>query len=103
MKEWIAVGPLADMPEDAIIPFSHRAEDYILIRRGDAVSAFVDLCSHQAIKLSEFGEIQHGVLVCHAHGAAFDCADGRELCFPATEPLQSLPTRIREGLVELQI
>ncbi|WP_141734528.1 Rieske (2Fe-2S) protein [Oligoflexus tunisiensis] len=103
MKEWIAVGALLDMPENEIIPFSHLSEDYILIRRGDSVSAFVDLCSHQAIKLSEFGEIQQGVLVCHAHGAAFDCHDGRELCFPATEPLQSRPTRITAGQVEVQI
>jgi nitrite reductase/ring-hydroxylating ferredoxin subunit len=103
MKEWIVVGALADMPEDVIIPFSHRAEDYIVIRRGDSVTAFIDLCSHQAIKLSEFGEIQQGVLVCHAHGAVFDCADGKELCFPATEPLQSIPTRISDGQVEVHI
>lgn len=103
MSEWIAVGALQDMPENTIIPFSHSAEDYILIRRGDEVTAFVDLCSHQEIKLSEFGEIQQGVLICHAHGAAFDCHDGKELCFPATSPLRNIPTRLSAGQVELYL
>jgi nitrite reductase/ring-hydroxylating ferredoxin subunit len=103
MSEWIVVGALQDMPENEIIPFSRASGDYILIRRGAEVSAFVDLCSHQEIKLSEFGEIQHGVLICHAHGAAFDCRDGKELCFPATSPLQRIPTRLTEGIVELQL
>jgi len=103
MSQWVRVGALQDMPEDEIIPFSQHAIDCILIRRGDVVSAFLDLCSHQEIKLSEFGEIQRGVLVCHAHGAAFDCENGRELCFPATRPLQSIPTRIHAGQVEISL
>lgn len=103
MSEWIAVGELKDMPENVIIPFSHAPRDYIVIRRGDEVTAFLDLCSHQEIKLSEFGEIQQGVLICHAHGAAFDCHDGKELCFPATSPLQKIPTRLNDGTVELHL
>lgn len=103
MSQWVVVGSLQDMPEDDIIPFSHQQSDFILIRRGDDVAAFVDLCSHQEIKLSEFGEIQRGVLVCHAHGAAFDCRSGKELCFPATAPLQGVPVRISAGKVEIQI
>lgn len=103
MSEWIPVGALKDMAENVIIPFSQAAGDYILIRRGDEVTAFVDLCSHQEIKLSEFGEIQQGVLICHAHGAAFDCYDGKELCFPATSPLQKIPVRLNAGQVELYL
>jgi 3-phenylpropionate/trans-cinnamate dioxygenase ferredoxin subunit len=103
MSQWVQVGTLKDMPEDQIIPVSLHGTDYILIRRGDAVSAFLDLCSHQQIKLSEFGEIQRGVLVCHAHGAAFDCENGQELCFPASAPLQSIPTRIHAGQVEISL
>jgi len=103
MSEWIVVGELKDMPENVIIPFSHSLGDYIVIRRGDEVSAFVDLCSHQEIKLSEFGEIQKGVLICHAHGAAFDCHNGKDLCFPATSPLHKIPTRLKAGQVELHL
>ncbi len=103
MSEWIVVGAMQDMPENEIIPFAHGAWEYILVRRGDEISAFVDMCSHQDIKLSEFGEIQRGVLICHAHGAAFDCHDGKELCFPATAPLQVIPARISSGLVEIQL
>jgi 3-phenylpropionate/trans-cinnamate dioxygenase ferredoxin subunit len=103
MSDWIVVGALHDMPENVIIPFSFANDEYILIRRGDEVTAFVDLCSHQEIKLSEFGEIQQGVLICHAHGAAFDCHNGKELCFPATSPLQKILTRVNAGQVELHL
>ncbi|HYX37796.1 MAG TPA: Rieske 2Fe-2S domain-containing protein [Oligoflexus sp.] len=103
MSQWVRVGALQDLPENTIIPFSQQGTDFILIRRGDEVSAFVDLCSHQEIKLSEFGEIQQGVLICHAHGAAFDCGDGKDLCFPATSPLQSIATRITAQQVEIHI
>jgi nitrite reductase/ring-hydroxylating ferredoxin subunit len=103
MSEWIPVGAAQDVPENEIIPFSHQGTDYILIRRGDEFTAFVDLCSHQDIKLSEFGEIQRGVLICHAHGAAFDCSDGKELCFPATAPLQSIPTRVQADRIEVLV
>lgn len=103
MSEWIPAFAVQDMPENEIIPFSHKALDCILIRRGNEITAFVDLCSHQDIKLSEFGEIQQGVLICHAHGAAFDCHDGKELCFPATSPLQKIQTRITAGMLEILI
>jgi len=101
--KWVPVKALAEISENEIIAFSHEGLDWILIRQENAVSAFVDVCSHQAIKLSEFGEIQQGVLICHAHGAAFDCRDGKELCFPASSPLQQVPVRVINGVVEIQI
>jgi nitrite reductase/ring-hydroxylating ferredoxin subunit len=101
--KWVPVQALAEMSENEIIAFSLEESAWILIRKGNEVSAFVDVCSHQAIKLSEFGEIQQGVLVCHAHGAAFDCRDGKELGFPASSPLQQVPVRVTDGLVEIQI
>ncbi len=101
--KWVPVQALAEILENEIIPFSFEGSAWILIRQEHDVSAFVDVCSHQAIKLSEFGEIQQGVLVCHAHGAAFDCRDGKELCFPASSPLQKVPVRVVHGVVEIQI
>jgi nitrite reductase/ring-hydroxylating ferredoxin subunit len=102
-QTWVRVGALEDMAEDQIIPFSNGKDDWIIIRRGETATGFVDVCSHQDIKLSEFGEIQRGVLICHAHGAAFDCRDGKELCFPATSPLRAIPLRIVQGYVEILV
>lgn len=102
-QQWVPVGTLQSMPEHQIIPFSWQGKDWILVRQGQDVNAFVDVCSHQDVKLSEFGEIQEGLLVCHAHGAVFSCQTGQHLCFPATSPLRKVPVRDRQGIIEIEI
>ncbi len=102
-KHWVPVITLQSMPENEIIPFSWQGNDWILIRQGHEVSAFVDVCSHQDVKLSEFGEIQEGLLICHAHGAVFSCQTGQPLCFPASSSLHNIPVRDNQGMIEIEI
>lgn len=62
--------------------------EVILTRVDGRIVCFKDQCAHQPVKLSEFGEMREGVLVCHAHGAGFDLrAGGRVLCGPPKDPL----------------
>ena len=102
-EAWILVGELSSIPEQTIYSFSHQQRDFIIIRQGSELSAFVDQCSHQDVKLSEFGELQSGLLLCHAHGAVFDTQDGRPLCFPAKSALNRVPLKLEAGQVLLQI
>ena len=99
---WIPVGPLDAIPMDEIVPFAAGDQAWVLIRTLEGLAVFIDVCSHQDVKLSDFGEIQKGVLICHAHGAAFRCDTGEELCFPATAPLFKAPFKIEEGLVSIR-
>ena len=98
-SQWINVAALDDIPFDKLWPFERSGKAWVLVRSQASLSAFVDLCSHQAVKLSEFGEIKAGVLICHAHGAAFRCDTGQELCFPATQPLQKARLKVDQGMV----
>jgi nitrite reductase/ring-hydroxylating ferredoxin subunit len=83
-------GTPADFLEGQIVPRQLGGKDLILIRVQGQLMCFLDQCSHQPVKLSEFGEIREGVLVCHAHGGGFDLArGGMVLCGPPREPLKT--------------
>ena len=60
----------------------------LLIRQGQLVTAFVDLCPHQWLPLTFKGDnvvTRDGVeIVCSNHQARFDAADGRPLSGPVT-------------------
>lgn len=72
----LIAGTSAEFPEGQIVSRSFGAHDLIFIRRNGSVLAFKDLCTHQPVKLSEFGEVLGGRLICHAHGGTFDIDRG---------------------------
>lgn len=55
-------------------------ESLVLHRRGDAVRGWLNICPHAGRRLDwapgQFLVSKDGLLVCAAHGAAFDLADG---------------------------
>ena len=97
MSDWQDLGAIANFPPDRITPVRVAGEDLVVVRRGDELACFRDRCSHQDVRLSEFGEILASKLVCHAHGAEFDCLSGRHLSMPATAPLEAVPIELRDG------
>lgn len=60
----------------------------------EEIFAFQDLCSHQAVALSE-GEVYDCVVECWLHGSQFDLRTGKALNLPATEPISTFPVDIR--------
>lgn len=76
------VGVSQDFIEGHVVALSAGGRDLIFIRRLGHVLAFLDECTHQPVKLSEFGEITGGLLMCHAHGGVFDLDQGGAVCAP---------------------
>ena len=87
-----ALGRLDDFPDGAATPASARVGGkevrVVVLRRGGAVHAFLDLCPHQWLPLTWRGA---GVLSadgerlrCSVHGAEFAAEDGRGLAGVAT-------------------
>jgi len=72
-------GMSSDFAEGQIVGRLLEGKELIFIRRSGSVLAFDGLCTHQPIKLSEFGEILGGKLICHAHGGVFDLDRGGEV------------------------
>ncbi len=81
-------GISADFPEGRMVTRHIEGRDLVFLRRQGRMTCFADECPHQPVKLSEFGEVQGGRLVCHAHGGTFDLdGGGRVLCPPPLEGL----------------
>jgi nitrite reductase/ring-hydroxylating ferredoxin subunit/uncharacterized membrane protein len=73
----------------------------LLLRRGEAISAIHDRCSHRGCSLSD-GELDGTSIVCACHGSRFDLDDGSVLQGPATTPQPAFEVRVADQRVELR-
>lgn len=96
MTNWQRLCAITELDADEM--FAATVAGYELIAVIDShgtPKVFKDLCSHQDVRLSDFGEITpERELICHAHAARFCLADGRALCQPATEAIVSYPCKV---------
>lgn len=94
---------LEDLPAGACIE-AHLGEDSVIVLRlGDQVRAYLNVCPHAGRALSWapgrflYG---HGQLVCAAHGAAFMPENGLCIGGPCRgSSLTPVPIEIRDGVV----
>ena len=100
----LVAGASSDFPEGQIVAREISGRSLIFIRRLGRVSCYLDECTHQPVKLSEFGEVRGGRLVCHAHGGGFDLDNqGVVFCGPPESPLYSVACREDSGQVSVMI
>jgi 3-phenylpropionate/trans-cinnamate dioxygenase ferredoxin component len=57
-------------------------------------------CSHLGKPLAG-GRLIGTELTCPFHSASFDIRDGRNICFPASRPIRSFRTRLKNGFIEV--
>jgi 3-phenylpropionate/trans-cinnamate dioxygenase ferredoxin subunit len=90
---------LADVPTDEAIGVTVGAHEVAVARQGDEVYAVQDLCSHAAVALSE-GQVEvidgECTVECWLHGSRFDMRSGKPTGLPATEPVATFPTEVRD-------
>jgi len=63
--------------------------------------AIEDVCTHDGGELAG-GALEDDVVICPRHGARFCLRTGAALTPPAYEPVRTYPTRIVDGVVEVQ-
>jgi 3-phenylpropionate/trans-cinnamate dioxygenase ferredoxin component len=71
---------------------------------GGRLYAIEDRCSHDDGPLCE-GEWEEDLcrVVCPRHGAVFDLATGNALTLPATQPVETYPVRVVDGMVRVDV
>ncbi|MEO7656829.1 MAG: non-heme iron oxygenase ferredoxin subunit [Sphingomicrobium sp.] len=74
----------------------------LIAHSGGDYFAVANLCSHAEEPLL-CGRVKRGWIACPAHGARFDLATGEVLGPPATEPIETFPLRIVEGMIEVAV
>lgn len=94
----ILVGTLTDLPEDTGTCVELDGVSVAVFRSDHDVFALADRCSHAEASLS-MGEVFDGEVECPLHGAAFDIATGKALTLPATKPVATYRTHVRDGNV----
>lgn len=94
-----APGALGFSPPGARFP-----DDYFLVRHGDALRAYRNVCPHAGNclnwKADAFLTRDKTRIMCAAHGALFDPANGVCVAGPCVgRALAALPVRIEDGMV----
>ncbi|MDN5931262.1 MAG: Rieske 2Fe-2S domain-containing protein [Pseudonocardia sp.] len=98
---WVQAVQEADLPDGATTGVTVDGRQVMLHRAGDDVHAIDDLCSHAGSLLSR-GPVVDCVVTCPLHESKFDVRDGRIVRGPAHHPQPVLPTRIRNGWIEVR-
>jgi 3-phenylpropionate/trans-cinnamate dioxygenase ferredoxin subunit len=95
---------LAEVPTDTALAVTLGGQEVAVARDGDEVFAVEDQCSHAAVALSE-GEVADCQIECWLHGSMFDLRSGKPTNLPATEPVATFPTEVRDidGNVEVWV
>lgn len=70
----------------------------LVIRIEDQYFVIEDVCSHDGQPLTN-GPIVDCAITCPRHGAKFDLKTGAALCMPATRPIRTFRSEIRDGFV----
>ena len=73
---------LDSLPADKPVRFELEGTGIVVIRSGDEIHAYEDVCPHAGWRLSE-GEIIDGRLECPGHGWQFEKATGQCTDVPA--------------------
>ncbi|NRA65487.1 MAG: Rieske 2Fe-2S domain-containing protein [Pseudobacteriovorax sp.] len=87
----------AEFPKFEMKAIELDDKPYILIRHDEGCLCYFDRCSHQDVKLSEFGSLTDKILVCFAHGVEFDLTSGQRLSGPQCGNLSPIPCKVEGG------
>lgn len=98
---WVRAVAEADLPDDTLTGVEVEGRQVLLHRNDQEIHALDNLCSHAGGLLSR-GDVIDCAVECPLHGSRFDLRDGRVVRGPAHHPQPVLPTRIRNGWIEVR-
>ena len=100
-RRWTRALQEADLPDDAPTAVEAEGRQIMLYRHQGRLYALDNVCSHAGGLLSR-GTVAGLTVTCPLHGARFSLADGCVSRGPANQPQPALPTRIRNGWIEVR-
>ncbi len=100
-RRWARALPEADLPDDSPAAVEAEGRQIMLYRHRGRLYAIDNICSHAGGLLSR-GPVADLTVTCPLHGSRFALADGCVSRGPASQPQPVLPTRIRNGWIEVR-
>lgn len=98
---WVQAIAETDLPDDTPTGVEVEGRPVLLHRRNGEVHALDNRCSHAGGLLSR-GEVDGCTVICPLHRSVFDLRDGQIVRGPAHHPQPVLPTRVRNGWIEVR-
>jgi nitrite reductase/ring-hydroxylating ferredoxin subunit/uncharacterized membrane protein len=100
-EDWTPALAAEEVPAQGAVAARAGDTPVMLVRRGGAIGALHDRCSHRGCSLAD-GEVEGDTVTCACHGSRFALGDGAVLRGPATAPQPVLDARERDGRVEVR-
>lgn len=100
-RRWVRALADADLPDDTPTAVTADGRQVMLYRHDGTLYAVDNVCSHASGLLSR-GTVVDLTVECPLHGTRFALADGSVRRGPANQPQPVLPTRIRNGWIEVR-
>ena len=100
-RRWTRALQEADLPDDSPTVVEAEGRQVMLYRHRGTLYALDNICGHAGGLLSR-GTVADLTVTCPLHGARFALADGCVGRGPASQPQPVLPTRIRNGWIEVR-
>ena len=100
-RRWTRALQEADLPDDSPTAVEAEGRQVMLYRHRGSLYAIDNICSHAGGLLSR-GPVADLTVTCPLHGSRFALTDGCVSRGPASQPQPVLPTRIRNGWVEVR-
>lgn len=99
---FVRVVPADELRDGELLPLEIDGTPVVLVRHQGEFFATANNCTHRDFPLSEAAfDPRDGVLICAWHEACFDVRTGAAVVPPATEPVETFPTRVHDGFVEI--
>ncbi len=100
---FVPVLEFASLPDEGRVGLRVGEHELVLYNVEGRIHAFEDRCPHLGAPLSEVGHVRAGTVICVLHCAKFDLGTGRVLATPAEEGLVRYETRVRNGMIEVDL
>jgi nitrite reductase/ring-hydroxylating ferredoxin subunit/uncharacterized membrane protein len=100
-RRWTRTLQDAELPDDTPTAIVAEGRQVMLYRHQGTLYAIDNICSHAGGLLSRC-PVEDLVATCPLHGSRFALTDGSVKRGPASQPQPVLPTRIRNGWIEVR-
>jgi nitrite reductase/ring-hydroxylating ferredoxin subunit/uncharacterized membrane protein len=100
-RRWVRAVQETDLPDDTPTAVEAEGRQIMLYRHDGSLYAIDNVCSHAGGLLSR-GTVDGLTVTCPLHGARFGLTDGCISRGPASQPQPVLPTRTRNGWIEVR-
>jgi nitrite reductase/ring-hydroxylating ferredoxin subunit len=99
---WVRAASRSDLAEGDVIGVEVAGHPIALYNVDGAIFATDNICTHAYARLSD-GWLDGELIECPLHAARFDVRTGKVLDPPATEDLQTYPTRVVDDEIEVKL